>query len=190
MDFPISKLNFRIILKECQEYKDILKVPHTFGQSPYSSPRCAHSSPPAFIVGGRDAHEFEFPHAVGLGYGTDPNRLEYSCGATLISDQYLLTAAHCLNNAKKGKPQYAVIGDVTLHHSTSVYRKQVRIVDWIMHPAYKPPLIYNDIALLKLESRLELSRYLLPACLGDPVVTPKNDGQVQAIGWGQLSFQG
>ena len=37
---------------------------------------------------------------------------------------------------------------------------------------------------------MELSRYLLPACLGDPIVTPKNDGKVQTIGWGQTGVGG
>jgi len=35
-----------------------------------------------------------------LGYGDIPIELDYACEATLISDQYLLTAGHCVRTKR------------------------------------------------------------------------------------------
>jgi hypothetical protein len=52
-----------------------------------------------------------------------------------------------------GKPTFAVIGDVTLKESTSIYRKRVAITEWISHPNYAPPKIYDDIAVRQLHKQ-------------------------------------
>lgn len=46
-------------------------------------------------VGGVDASAKEFPYMAALGYGEDSN-LQWNCGGSLISENYVVTAAHCI----------------------------------------------------------------------------------------------
>ena len=46
------------------------------------------------IVGGQAARRNEFPYQVGL--SLEVGNLAYWCGGSLISNEYVLTAAHCV----------------------------------------------------------------------------------------------
>lgn len=47
------------------------------------------------IVGGVLANEHEFPHMVAIGYRNFDGGMTYGCGGSLISERFVLTAAHC-----------------------------------------------------------------------------------------------
>ncbi|CAL8113686.1 unnamed protein product [Orchesella dallaii] len=175
--------------QKCEKWHQMLFAPTSFDQSRLNSELCAVDTKASLIVGGRDAKPYEYPHAVALGYGTDPKSLKFACGATLISEDYLLTAAHCVTHKRLGKPTYAVIADRILdpamvNYAPNPYRKVVSIAQHIVHPDYKPPLIYHDIALIRLSSPLDLDRYVLPACISTPIKAPRKNVLLEASGWG------
>lgn len=137
------------------------------------------------IVGGTDATAREFPHMAALGFG-DKNRKEWKCGGSLISDRFVLTAAHCLKDAN-GDVKFVRMGDIRLD-GTSETQQDFDIIRRIPHPEYRPPLAYNDIALVELDRAAEYTFNVQPACLhtestGDP-------GSLQAAGWGLTQYAG
>lgn len=49
--------------------------------------------PESRIIGGREAYENEFPWMAGI---ISVNRSQVICGASIINDRYVITAAHCI----------------------------------------------------------------------------------------------
>lgn len=62
------------------------------------------------IINGEAAAPTEFPHMVALGYRNDKNGYDFDCGASLIADRWLVTAAHCVRDRRK--PVMARMGKV------------------------------------------------------------------------------
>lgn len=60
------------------------------------------------------------------------------------------------------------------------------VVDIIRHPDYKPPAKYNDIALLKLDRRVEFNEFIRPACLYARDTFDVN--KTVATGWGRINY--
>lgn len=63
-----------------------------------------------FIIGGTKAAVGEFPHFAAIGFIKD-DRLSFECGGSLITNQFVLTAAHCYNEAT-AKPVLVRLGKV------------------------------------------------------------------------------
>jgi len=140
-------------------------------------------------VGGEDADPKEFPHMAVLGYGTEDN-IQWACGGTLISDQYVLTASHCLFNRELGDVKFVRLGDLNLKRTDDDAAPQdFTIIERIRHPEYKPPSVYNDIALIKLNSSAIFTDHVKPACLNTDPNIIENDFYV-ATGWGNTEFGG
>jgi transmembrane protease serine 9 len=74
--------------------------------------------------------------------------------------------------------------DRVVEEDSIVQPKDYRIVQHVIHPDYKPPSLYNDIALFQLERNVEFSDAVRPICLNsDPSVTPL---QQILTGWGRI----
>lgn len=99
---------------------------------------------------------FKFQSRISYGFDAPSNQFQYfayldiqpfskydwlnylQCGATLISDHWLLTTARCLSNAR----------NVNIYLGVSKTNKEERFVDWNnfhIHPNYNNLTISNDI---------------------------------------------
>lgn len=141
------------------------------------------------IVGGTNASLGEFPHMAALGYGELPD-VSWNCGGSLISERFVLTAAHCLKTSTLGEVKFVQLGDITLD-ATSGTHKDFRVIEIIKHDSYTPPSTYNDIALLKLDRVVKFTAFIKPACLfTEPNFDSLKGYTFEVTGWGLTEWGG
>ncbi|XP_031360887.1 prothrombin isoform X1 [Lonchura striata] len=144
------------------------------------------------VVGGDDAEVGSSPWQVML-YKKSPQEL--LCGASLISDSWILTAAHCLFYPPWDKNLST--SDILVRigkHVRAKYEKnkeKIALLDKIIiHPKYNwKENMDRDIALMHLKRPISFSDYIHPVCLPTKEVVQRlmlagYKGRV--TGWGNL----
>lgn len=139
-------------------------------------------------IGGEDAKSSQYPHMAALGYGEWEN-VKWGCGGTLISDTFVMTAAHCIDTLL-GRLKYIRLDDINLaSDDDNSYPQDFNASRIIIHPDYNPPSAYNDIALVELDHPVDrLGNSLTPACL--QIDRNIADPKWSALGWGETSHHG
>ncbi|KAM4846678.1 prothrombin [Thomomys bottae] len=144
------------------------------------------------IVGGSNAEIGIAPWQVML-FRKSPQEL--LCGASLISDRWVLTAAHCLLYPPwdKNFTENDVLVRIGKHSRTRYERniEKISILDKIyIHPRYNwRENLDRDIALLKLKKPITFTDHIQPVCLPDKDIVTRlfqagHKGRV--TGWGNL----
>ncbi|BFF90581.1 serine protease snake [Drosophila madeirensis] len=143
---------------------------------------CSSYTP--LIIGGGPALPKEFPHAARLGNRDEDNEINWFCGGTLISNLHVLTAAHCLYS-ENGAVNVVRLGELEFDNDKDdADPEDFGVANSTVHPGYAHPIIYNDIALLRLSRPVTFNEYKHPACL--PFHDGSSDQTFIAIGWGQV----
>nr|XP_028569360.1 transmembrane protease serine 9 isoform X16 [Podarcis muralis] len=136
-------------------------------------------SKPIKIVGGLDASRGEVPWQVSLKEG-----LHHFCGATIIGERWLLSAAHCFNHTKvEYLTAFAGTTWLSAADSSSV---KVSVRQVVLHPSYNPALLDFDVAVLELERPLPFGKVIQPICLPLAVHKFPVGRKCMISGWGSL----
>lgn len=135
------------------------------------------------IVNGQDADHCEWRWQVGLRQAADS--LMPFCGGSLIDTQWVLTAAHCMVMEEF----YVTAGDHSAN-TTSGYEQVRKAVQSTKHPYYDSKSMIYDIALVKLETPMELGECVGTVCLPTDGQDIPLFSQCWITGWGTLKSGG
>ncbi|XP_068226303.1 chymotrypsin-2-like [Palaemon carinicauda] len=132
------------------------------------------------IVGGSIASVHEYPWLVFLHMRT--KRDSFTCGGSLITKDFVLTAAHCVYGKIDTIHVYPSAHKYPDLEDTNEYRIESNEV--IIHEKYDDFEKQHDIALVKLKEPVSFGSNLSPACLAN-----ENDMHTLAVvaGWGRLN---
>lgn len=175
-----SSTNFKCIVKASVS-ANVPNTPPPDDSSPKC--KCGRANRVRRIVGGRQVDPHEYPWQVALVRG---NSTRPYCGGSIISDSWILTAAHCLNRIDPKKLS-VVIGehDWSTSLDTKLTRRlSVKYIVWHSGFTMRVPLD-DDIGLVQLEVPLIFpeDNSLAPVCLPLPYRSYPEANAV-VVGWG------
>uniref|UniRef100_A0A3B3X2L3 Peptidase S1 domain-containing protein n=1 Tax=Poecilia mexicana TaxID=48701 RepID=A0A3B3X2L3_9TELE len=141
-------------------------------------PRCGNVAIKTRIVGGQDASPGRWPWQVSI-QGDNG----HFCGGSLITDQWVLTAAHCIERDILMSKVHLGAYNLSDPNPNEVTRG---IVQAFVHPDYNSQTYNNDIALLKLSTRVNFTDYIQPVCLASHNSTFLEGTNSWVTGFGSL----
>ncbi|CAL1274377.1 unnamed protein product [Larinioides sclopetarius] len=171
------------------------------GRPPTCIPVCGRSDSPRspFIVNGNATDIGQWPWQVGIArFYADFNQWFLLCGAALLNERWVITAAHCVTYAGTTltiEPDKFQIYFGKYHRQDSKddeYVQVKKIQEIHIHPDYDPGLFDADIALLQLDSPVQLNSRVQPVCLPTEQTTRENlvKGKRGVVtGWGMNENQ-
>ncbi|ODM93178.1 Trypsin-1 [Orchesella cincta] len=132
------------------------------------------------IVGGVEVSKGEIPWMV------DIRRLtSHSCGASIVNENWVVTAAHCTQGAIGDYTLVAGDHDNTMDEGTEQRRSVSRIVN---HPSYRPGSHESDISLMRVSEPFVFNSRVKAVDLPESGLAPTSS--LTAAGWGRTTDGG
>ncbi|XP_049881045.1 vitellin-degrading protease-like isoform X3 [Pectinophora gossypiella] len=132
------------------------------------------------IVGGEDIDITEAPYQVSL-----VNRGMHSCGGSIVANDLILTAAHCVRGSRPENFQIRV-GSSILNKGGELYP----VGEIIWHPDFEFSKMNKDIAVMWLSEPLRFSDEVMAIPMLSEDVEIEEGEETTVTGWGAIEENG
>jgi len=161
------------------------------GQSTCGVPEPGYVASPR-IIGGQIATPSVSPWQLAI-ETDDGSEFTLHCGGVVISNEWALTAAHCVTPRPGGEELVAIAG--LYNRTDTITGTQIRVLQpshITFHPEFDPETLLNDLAILRFTPPLDLSTNRVKAiCLPPSASTSYIENpNCYITGWGLTSAGG
>ncbi|KAJ2951700.1 hypothetical protein O0L34_g13862 [Tuta absoluta] len=138
------------------------------------------------IVGGKPADVGGVPYMVAITQGSFIKN--FLCGASLLSQRSILTAAHCIDAVYSWGSLLSTLRVTVGTNRWESGGQTYTVARNVTHPHYVSQVIKNDIGLLITTNNVILSNVVVPVIPNFDIVGV--GVEARAAGWGRIRFQG
>ncbi|XP_056389833.1 prostasin [Hyla sarda] len=132
------------------------------------------------IVGGQNGNIQDFPWQASLRYQS-----LHACGASILSAQYVLTAAHCFPTEHSDADYDVIVGTTSLSVPDASIQT-IMVEKSYKNPGYSEDVYSFDIAVVKLKSPISFSSSVQPIRLPSANVQFPAGMKCKISGWGHV----